>query len=163
MRGFRLRPVHALAMPVAVVWAWVTIYEMGSMLVAGISTTLLLSDVTISTGVIFWRGRARMSSGAAPVLANSPKMFELARQSGRRIVEMVWEDLKPRDVMTPAAFHNAVAAVLAVSGSINCVKHLQAIATEVDVPTKLSPQLRSALLSPLAQYGAAAKPRHRGA
>ena len=35
--------------------------------------------------------------GAAPVLANSPKMFDIARQSGRRIVEMVWEDLKPRD------------------------------------------------------------------
>jgi dihydroxy-acid dehydratase len=68
--------------------------------------------------------------GAAPVLANSPKMFELARQSGRRIVEMVWEDLKPRDVLTPAAFRNAVAAVLAVSGSINCVKHLQATAVE---------------------------------
>ena len=38
---------------------------------------------------------------------------------------------------------------------------LQAIAAEVDVPTKLSPQLRSALLAPLAKYGAAAKPRHR--
>jgi dihydroxy-acid dehydratase len=68
--------------------------------------------------------------GAAPVLANSPAMFDLARQSGRRIVEMVWEDLKPRDVMTPGAFRNAVAAVLAVSGSINCVKHLQATAVE---------------------------------
>jgi len=43
---------------------------------------------------------------------------------------MVWEDLKPRDVMTPGAFRNAVAAVLAVSGSINCVKHLQATAVE---------------------------------
>jgi len=68
--------------------------------------------------------------GAAPILANSPAMFECARQSGRRIVEMVWEDLKPRDVMTPGAFRNTVAAVLAVSGSINCVKHLQAAAVE---------------------------------
>jgi dihydroxy-acid dehydratase len=68
--------------------------------------------------------------GAAPILANSPAMFEQARQSGRRIVEMVWEDLKPRDVMTPGAFRNAAAAVLAVSGSINCVKHLQAVAVE---------------------------------
>ena len=68
--------------------------------------------------------------GAAPVLANSPAMFDLARRSGRRIVEMVWEDLKPRDVMTPGAFRNAVASVLAVSGSINCVKHLQATAVE---------------------------------
>ena len=40
---------------------------------------------------------------------------------------------------------------------------LHAIAAEVDVPTKLSPQLRSALLAPLAKYGAAAKPRHSDA
>lgn len=75
--------------------------------------------------------------GAAPVLANSPKMFDLARRSGRRIVEMVQEDLTPRQILTAGAFRNAVAAVLAVSGSINCVKHLQATAveagTDVDV------------------------------
>jgi dihydroxy-acid dehydratase len=68
--------------------------------------------------------------GSAPILANSSKMFDAARRSGRRIVEMVWEDVKPRDVLTPGAFRNAAAAVLAVSGSINCVKHLQATATE---------------------------------
>lgn len=68
--------------------------------------------------------------GSAPVLANSPKMFEQARAAGARIVDMVLEDLKPRQVMTKGAFHNAVAAVLAVSGSINCIKHLQAIAVE---------------------------------
>jgi dihydroxy-acid dehydratase len=68
--------------------------------------------------------------GSAPVRANSPKMFDLARRSGARIVEMVLEDLRPRDVMTPGAFRNAVAAVLAVSGSINCIKHLQAAAIE---------------------------------
>jgi dihydroxy-acid dehydratase len=68
--------------------------------------------------------------GSAPVLANSPEMIENARRSGRRIVEMVREDLKPRDILTAGAFHNAVAAVLSVSGSINCVKHLQATAVE---------------------------------
>src|SRR5688500_19502741 len=71
--------------------------------------------------------------GSAPVLANSPAMFDLARRSGRRIVEMVREDLKPKDVLTPGAFRNAAAAVLAVSGSINCIKHLQATATEAGV------------------------------
>src|SRR5262244_3184325 len=68
--------------------------------------------------------------GSAPVLANSPKMFDFARRSGARIVEMVLEDLKPRDILTPGAFRNAAAAVLAVSGSINCIKHLQATAIE---------------------------------
>ena len=64
------------------------------------------------------------------MLANSPKMFDFARRSGRRIVEMVRDDLKPRDILTPGAFRNAAAAVLAVSGSINCIKHLQATAIE---------------------------------
>jgi dihydroxy-acid dehydratase len=60
-------------------------------------------------------------------------MLEFARISGRRIVELVLEDIKPRYIMTVGAFRNAVAAVLAVSGSINCVKHLQAIAVESGV------------------------------
>jgi len=75
--------------------------------------------------------------GASPVLANSPKMFDLARASGRRIVEMVSEDLTPRQILTPGAFRNAAASVLAVSGSINCVKHLQATAVEAGVDIDL--------------------------
>jgi dihydroxy-acid dehydratase len=71
--------------------------------------------------------------GAAPVLANSPRMFEIAGQSARRIVEMVWEDLTPRQILTAGAFRNATASVLAVSGSINCIKHLQATAVEAGV------------------------------
>jgi dihydroxy-acid dehydratase len=71
--------------------------------------------------------------GGAPVLANSPKMFDVTRRAGRRIVEMVHADLKPRDILTPGSFQNAAAAVLAVSGSINCIKHLQATAIEAGV------------------------------
>ncbi len=68
--------------------------------------------------------------GSAPVRANSPKMKDNARAAARRIVGMVNEDLKPRDIMTPGAFRNAVATVLAVSGSFNSIKHLQATAVE---------------------------------
>jgi len=71
--------------------------------------------------------------GSAPVLANSRKMFDFARRAGRRIVEMVFDDLKPRDILSPGSFENAAAAVLAVSGSINCIKHLQATAIEAGV------------------------------
>lgn len=70
-RGFVLRPIHVLAVPLSVAWAWVTIYGIGSMMVAGITATLLLAWVTIWTGVVFWRERDRMSSGAAPVLAGA--------------------------------------------------------------------------------------------
>ena len=68
--------------------------------------------------------------GSSPVLANSPRMNEFARRSGERIVQMVWDDVKPRDILTAGAFANASAAVLALSGSINAIKHLQAIAIE---------------------------------
>lgn len=68
--------------------------------------------------------------GTTPVAANSEAMFDAARRAGKRIVEMVWEDLKPRDILTPAAFANAVKTILAIGGSVNCIKHLQAVATE---------------------------------
>jgi len=71
--------------------------------------------------------------GSAPVRANSPKMQDYARQAGARIVDMVLEGLTPRKILTPAAFRNAVATVLAVSGSINAIKHLQAVAVEAQV------------------------------
>jgi dihydroxy-acid dehydratase len=68
--------------------------------------------------------------GAAPVLANSAKMMDYARRSGERIVQMVWDDCKPREIMRADSIANAAMVVLALSGSINCVKHLQAIAHE---------------------------------
>jgi dihydroxy-acid dehydratase len=71
--------------------------------------------------------------GSAPVAAGSHKMLANMRAAGARIVEMVWQDLKPRDIITAGAVRNAVQIVLALSGSINCVKHLQAIATEAEV------------------------------
>jgi len=68
-RGFRLRPWHAVCVPVAVLWAWFTIYGVNSMLIAGILSSLLLASVTISTGVVFWRARHHIASNAAHVLA----------------------------------------------------------------------------------------------
>jgi len=57
-------------------------------------------------------------------------MFDKAREAGARIVRMVEEGLTPRAIMTEGAFRNAAAMVLAVSGSINAIKHLQATAVE---------------------------------
>jgi dihydroxy-acid dehydratase len=70
--------------------------------------------------------------GSTPVRANSEPMWRDVDAAGQRIVEMVGEDLKPRDVMTPAAFANAVKSILSISGSINSVKHLQAVAAETE-------------------------------
>jgi dihydroxy-acid dehydratase len=70
--------------------------------------------------------------GSTPVRANSEPMWRAVDAAAARIVEMVAEDLKPRDILTPAAFANAVTAILSVSGSINSVKHLQAVAAEAE-------------------------------
>ncbi|HSW05036.1 dihydroxy-acid dehydratase [Aquabacterium sp.] len=72
---------------------------------------------------------AAAAPGAGGVALN-PKLLAQARTAGARIVQMVAEDLKPRDILQPGAFANAVRAVLAVGGSVNCVKHLQAVASE---------------------------------
>jgi len=68
--------------------------------------------------------------GSTPVLAGSAKMWQTVARAGQRIVTMVADDLKPRSILTPGAFRNAVTAILAVSGSVNCLKHLQAVAVE---------------------------------
>src|ERR1700744_3965548 len=68
--------------------------------------------------------------GSTPALALGEKMWSAVAAAGARIVSLVLEDVTPRSVLTPAAFANAVTAILAVSGSVNCLKHLQAIAVE---------------------------------
>jgi dihydroxy-acid dehydratase len=70
--------------------------------------------------------------GSTPVRANTEPMWQAVDTAAVRIVEMVAEGLKPRDILTPAAFKNAVTAILSVSGSINSVKHLQAVAAEAE-------------------------------
>jgi dihydroxy-acid dehydratase len=70
--------------------------------------------------------------GSTPVRANSEAMWSAVDAAAARIVEMVAEDLRPRGIMTPAAFRNAVTTILSVSGSINSVKHLQAVAAETE-------------------------------
>jgi dihydroxy-acid dehydratase len=68
--------------------------------------------------------------GTTPVLALGPAMWAAVEAAGTRIVSLVLEGVTPRSILTPAAFANAVTAILAVAGSVNCLKHLQAIAVE---------------------------------
>lgn len=66
--------------------------------------------------------------GASSIPAADSAHPRMAAACGRRIVEMVWEDLKPRDIMTTQAFENAVLCVLALAGSTNSIIHLIAMA-----------------------------------
>jgi dihydroxy-acid dehydratase len=66
--------------------------------------------------------------GASSIPAPDSAHSRMAVAAGRRAVEMVWEDLKPRDVLTTAAFENAVTATMALGGSTNAIIHLVAMA-----------------------------------
>ena len=70
--------------------------------------------------------------GSTPVRANAAPMWDVVERASARIVAMVGENLLPRDILTPDAFANAVITILSVSGSINSVKHLQAVAAEAE-------------------------------
>ncbi len=66
--------------------------------------------------------------GASSIPAVDSEHMRMASESGRRIVGMVWEDLKPSDIVTDAALRNAVVADMAISGSTNSLIHLIAMA-----------------------------------
>jgi len=67
-------------------------------------------------------------SGAASIPAPDSRHAQMATLTGKRIVEMVWDDVKPLDFLTPTSFDNAVTAVLALGGSTNSIVHLIAMA-----------------------------------
>jgi dihydroxy-acid dehydratase len=76
-------------------------------------------------------------SGAASIPAPDSRHAQMASRTGQRIVEMVWEDLKPSDLLTAASFDNAVTAVLALSGSTNSIVHLVAMARRIGIDLTL--------------------------
>jgi dihydroxyacid dehydratase/phosphogluconate dehydratase len=71
--------------------------------------------------------------GAAAIPAPFRERMEMAYLTGRRIVGMVEEDLKPSDILTRAAFLNAIKVNTAIGGSTNAPPHLQAIARHMGV------------------------------
>jgi dihydroxy-acid dehydratase len=76
--------------------------------------------------------------GSSPVRANSHKMRECAAAAGTRIVEMIQEGVTGRQILTAEAIENAVDVALAVGGSVNCMRHLAAIASEADLDIDLT-------------------------
>jgi dihydroxy-acid dehydratase len=71
--------------------------------------------------------------GAASIPAPDSRHAQMATLTGKRIVEMVWEDLKPLDFITSNSFENAVRTVLALGGSTNAWVHLIAMAKRAGI------------------------------
>lgn len=72
--------------------------------------------------------------GSAAIPAPYRERGQMAYATGLRAVEMVWEDLKPSDILTREAFENAIVANSAIGGSTNAPIHINAIAKHIGVP-----------------------------
>ena len=75
--------------------------------------------------------------GAASIPAADSNHPRMASLTGRRIVEMVWEDLKPGDILSAPSFDNAIVTTQALSGSTNALIHLIAMAGRAGIKLSL--------------------------
>ncbi|MBL8830876.1 MAG: dihydroxy-acid dehydratase [Rhodospirillales bacterium] len=75
--------------------------------------------------------------GASSIPAVDSRHSQMASLSGRRIVEMVWEDMRPKNFVTAKSFRNAVIADMALSGSTNSLIHLVAMARRLGLELSL--------------------------
>ena len=71
--------------------------------------------------------------GAAAIPAPYRERGQISYETGRRIVDMVWQDLRPSEIMTRAAFENAIVINSAIGGSTNAPIHLNGIARHLGV------------------------------
>ena len=72
--------------------------------------------------------------GSAAIPAPYRERGQISYETGKRIVDMVWDDLRPHQIMTREAFENAIAVNSAIGGSTNAPIHLNGIARHLDVP-----------------------------
>ena len=75
--------------------------------------------------------------GCATAHAVESKKHRIAKESGRRVIELLKADLRPSDIVTPKAFENAIRVDIALGGSLNTVLHIPAIANELGLEIDL--------------------------
>ena len=75
--------------------------------------------------------------GASSIPAPDSNHSKMATLCGKRAVEMVWEDLKPRDILTTKSFDNAIVTLMAMGGSTNALIHLVAMAGRAGIKLPL--------------------------
>jgi len=92
---------------------------------------------TASTMSAMCEGLGMMLPGTSTIAANDPARMMAAEESGRRIVALVEENLRPSDIMVGSAFDNAIRLCMALGGSTNAIIHLIAIAGRLGIDLRL--------------------------
>ena len=76
-------------------------------------------------------------TGCATCIATDPRKLEIAKATGKRIVELVKQNVNPRSIVTEASIRNAIRADMAIGGSTNTALHIPAIAREFGLKATL--------------------------
>jgi dihydroxy-acid dehydratase len=96
---------------------------------------------TASTMALLTEALGMALPGKSIAPAGSPESIEAARAAGRRAVQLALDDIRPRDILTEAAFENAIRVLHAIGGSTNAIIHLPAIAGRLGIrlrPSRMS-------------------------
>lgn len=110
-------------------------YEMEDGIARSAGHCMTMGTASTMTAIAETLGLTLPGSSSIPAVdANHSRM---ATESGRRIVEMVWEDLKPSDILVEASFDNAITADMAIGGSTNAIIHVIALAGRTGIDLKL--------------------------
>ena len=98
-------------------------------------TCMTMGTASTMTGVAETLGFSLPNASTIPAVdSNHSRMADF---TGRRIVDMVWEDLKPRDILTAKSFDNAIKVLMALGGSTNGLIHVIAMAGRAGIPIAL--------------------------
>lgn len=109
----------------------------------------LEASMTRSAGTCNTMGTASSMTGMAEILGMCPTgsmnipavdsaHIRMANDAGERIVEMVWADLKPKDILTRESFENAIILHMALGGSTNAIVHMLALAGRAGIDLSLA-------------------------
>jgi dihydroxy-acid dehydratase len=104
-------------------------------------TCMTMGTASTMTSVAEALGFSLPNSATIPAVDSNHS--RMADYSGRRIVDMVWEDLKPRDILTEKSFDNAIRVLMALGGSTNGLIHVIAMAGRagIDIPLERFEQI----------------------
>jgi dihydroxy-acid dehydratase len=106
--------------------------EIGKALSCGVGACNTMGTASTMNGLL--EGLGMMPLGLSSLPVESSERSSMNKMAGGRIVEMVRENLRPSDILTVAAFRNAVALCMALGGSTNAIIHLTALAGRLNIP-----------------------------
>lgn len=105
--------------------------EIGKALSCGFGACNTMGTASTMNGIVEALGMMPLGSSTLPVY--SEERTKCSIEAGKRIVQMVHDDVKPSDILTIGAFKNAISMLLALGGSTNAVIHLTAIAGRLNI------------------------------